>query len=97
MAHIGTVKFDALRALGYSGALTDMILAWQLANGGTTPTMPDSFAEMAAAQLTAAGGTPTGHAATDWYLLMLRLLGAEGGHYNDLTARFWAELGGVFP
>ena len=37
MATVTDAKFDALRAAGHTGSLTDMLLAWYQANGATSP------------------------------------------------------------
>lgn len=46
-----TCEWNRLRALGYTGALSDMELAWLQANGATSTNLPDAWMEF----LTAAG------------------------------------------
>ena len=94
------LKFAALRAQGFLGAIPEMTLAWLKANGATSDTIPDAWAEMLAVQLSLAGGVATGHRADDWYKL-LELLGyatAGGRDLNQINERerlFWGN-GGVF-
>jgi len=96
------LKFQAMRALGLTGAIPEMTLAWLKANGATSASIPDAWNEMLAAQFTAAGISDkyTGHRADDWYYLLEHLGYATAGgrdlnQINERERLFWGN-GGAF-
>jgi len=95
MPALTDVRFDALRALGFTGATSDMLLQWLQANGATSSSVPDAWNEMLAVQLLSGN---TGQRSDDWRQL-LATLGyaalAGSAQVNDMELAFW-EAGGTF-
>lgn len=89
MPTLSDERFQALRDQGFTGATSDMILQWLLANGATTPCVPDAWKEM----LLANTGLPeeTYHRNDYWYQL-LEDLGYDG-QMNDREMAFWEDGG----
>ena len=88
MATLNDAKFAALRAQGYTGAMSDMTLQWLQANGATSNSISDAWLEMLVAQ----GIAPNTHRGDGWY----DYLGLRGytGSINDRELAFWLD-GGV--
>jgi len=82
-------KFASLRAQGHAGAVPDMTLLWLQANGATSPSIPDAWAEM----LSSKGFDP--QRSDSWYEY-LGSIGFTQGHINDREMAFWLA-GGVLP
>lgn len=96
MATLTDARFDALRALGYTGATSDMLLQWLQANGATSPSVPDAWVEMLAIKVLSGF---TGSRSTDWPALLTTLgYGTISGsdQVNDMELAFW-EAGGTLP
>lgn len=85
--HITDLKFDALRAQGHTGAVSEMMLAWLQADGATSNKLNDAWREM----LTSKGFT-TGNNNDDWYALLGSLGFTEKGR-NSRERDFWAAGG----
>lgn len=88
MTTLADAKFDALRFLGFTGAVNDMTLQWLQAKAGVTANaLPDAWREF----LDTAVAGPTGQFNDDWYAY----LGAQGhtGSLNDRELQFWIAQG----
>jgi hypothetical protein len=90
MPALSDVKFDALRVLGHTGAMSDMTLQWLQAGGATSDSTTDAWVEMLAIKLTVP--TPVGVRNDDWFAY-LRAKGYTGT-LNDMELAFWVA-GGV--
>ena len=86
MPTLSDARFDALRDQGFTGATSDMLQAWLLANGATSPSIPDAWYEM----LVSLGYS--GSRSDMWY----EYLGDQGyeGNISDRELGFWSD-GGV--
>lgn len=84
---VSDAKFEALRNQGFTGANSDMIQQWLVANGATKGATPDMWLEMLAFQ-----GFGDTHRNDGWYQL-LGSLGFEGS-LSDRELAFW-ESGGL--
>ena len=83
-------RFAALRAQGFTGATSDMLLQWLQANGATSNAVPDAWQEMLAAN-----GFTYGQRNDSWYAF-LGSLGYEGS-LNDREMGFWGSGGTISP
>jgi len=101
MPQLSDVRFATLRALGYTGSTSDMLLAWlQSAPFGGTITEPNATVPDAwRAALLAAGGSGD-YQRDDWWYAYL---GQQGytGQLNDRELAFWlaqfeAATGGAY-
>jgi hypothetical protein len=92
MPALSDARFDALRALGYTGATNDMILQWLQANGATSPALPDAWMEMLLFQ---ADGAFTGGQRNDRWYTLLALNGFLAKDINQRELDFWLA-GGTF-
>ena len=90
MATLMDARFEALRAQGFTGATSDMLLQWLQANGATSNALPDAWAEMLLSQ-----GFLQPLRSDAWYQL-LGDLGFEG-NMNDRQLQFWLDGGGILP
>lgn len=74
-------RFATLRGLGYAGTTSDMLLAWLLDNGASSPQITDAWSEFLAAK------GFSGHRNDAWY----EYLGSLGytGTVNDRESAFW--------
>jgi hypothetical protein len=90
MTTLSDAKFAALRTQLFTGAMSDMTLAWLQANGATSSSIPDAWREMLIAQGADAG---TYHRNDAWY----QVLGDLGytGSLPDRELAFWKD-GGTF-
>ena len=89
MATLVDAKWDALST--YPGAMSDKTLAWLQANGATSNSIPDAWAEM----LTAQGyPVPEEYHRNDAWFQLLRDAGYTGS-MNDMELPFWQD-GGSF-
>lgn len=81
-------RFAALRAQGFTGATSDMLLQWLQANGSTAKAVPDAWKEMLESQ-----GHAYGHRNDSWFNF-LSDLGYEGS-LNDREMQFWQNGGTI--
>lgn len=91
MPTLSDERFGSLRAQGFTGATSDMMLQWLQANGATSPAVPDAWEEMLAIQ-----GFPYGHRNDSWYAF-LESLGYSQGQLNDRELAFWQDGGVLSP
>lgn len=100
MASLTDVRFETLRALGYSGATSDMLLAWLQAGGpaagiptGPLKTVPDAWeANLKLLDTENPTFTPTGdYQRNDWWYEYLGFLGYTG-NMNDRELGYWLDL-----
>jgi len=91
MATLNDSKFATLRALGHTGAMSDMVLQWLQANGATSKAVTDSWMEMLVYE------DETSSQRNDaWYNLLDGLAPVEiGRQLNDLEMWFWSGSGGA--
>jgi hypothetical protein len=94
MATIMDARFAALRAQGFLGATSDMIIGWLQFYGAVSPSIPDAWREMLFAQ------TPTFDPDTyqrnDYWYTLLATLGYSG-QLNDRELMFWLDGGIIGP
>ena len=88
MTTLNDARFNALRAIGHTGATNDMLVTWLQDGGAISNCLPDAWLEMLAAH------SLIGHRNDTWYAL-LGDLGFEG-QINDRELAFWLG-GGVLP
>jgi len=86
MPTVSDARFDALRDQGFTGATNDMLLQWLLANGATTPALPDAWAEMLIAQ-----GYDPYQRNDSWYAFLGDL--GYTGSISDREIGFWGDGG----
>lgn len=88
--NINDTIFNALGALGYTGALNDRLLQWLQANGATSGNVMDAWRQMLQTQ----GATNSNIDAA-----LFELLGALGytGHINERLRAFFADGGSFGP
>ena len=85
-------KFDALRALGHTGTISDMMVTWLQADGAVSESVVDAWDEMLSFQ----GFKDFGHRNDMWYAL----LGDRGFTAGTLAERefdFWTAGGLIVP
>ena len=94
MAALSDLRFQALRSLGYTGATSDMLLAWLKAESGYTGwSVPDAWK----AYLEVKVVTPPGdYLRSDWWYAYLGEQGYEG-NMNDREYGFWYDLANPVP
>lgn len=89
MATLNDAKFEALRALGFTGAISDMTLQWLQDNGATSGAISDAWHEA----LFATGlVTEPFHINDAWFAVL-----GTGGHIgsiNDRELSFWENYTG---
>ena len=90
MATLSDARFESLRAQGFEGATSDMLLLWLQANGATSPAIPDAWAEMLAAN-----GFSYGQRNDSWYAFLGSL--GNTGQLNDREMQFWESGGTINP
>lgn len=83
-------RFDALRAQGFTGSTSDMLLQWLQANGAVSNALTDAWSEFLDGQ-----GFTYGQYNDSWYAY-LGSLGYEG-QINDRELPFWMNGGVVSP
>lgn len=90
MGNINSDMFSALGAQGFTGSISDRLLAYYRANGASSRNIDDALREMLIAQ----GATPA-HVNDMWY----QVLGGLGftGSLNDRLSAFWADGGSFGP
>lgn len=88
MPTISDDKFAALRALGFTGALNDMTLAWLKSKGATANTINDAWHQIFNLMEAPAGSL------SDRLFAWYRSLGYVGS-MSDMEAQYWADSGGV--
>ena len=91
MTTLTDARFEALRALGYTGTTNDMLLQWLQFNGATSPCLPDAWLEyLNSIEILGAIGQRNDR----WY----QLLGLAGytGQLNDRELAFWEGGGAEF-
>jgi hypothetical protein len=107
MPQLSDVRFAALRALGFTGSTSDMLLAWLQSTplGGTPPAVPpnavpDAWREALVAANTASPFASGEYQRNDWWYAYL---GQQGftGQLNDRELAFWlaqfeAATGGAY-
>ena len=83
-----SLKFTYLRALGYTGALPEMELAWLQANGATSSHISDAWREFLVSALTGLAATQyIGHI-TSMKFYYFGLLGHTGA-VADRERKYW--------
>ena len=90
MPALSDERFASLRAQGFTGATSDMLLQWLQANGASANAIPDAWQEMLASN-----GFPYGQRNDSWYAF-LGSLGHEG-NMNDREMGFWESGGTISP
>ena len=93
MATLIDTKFLALRAAGYTGAKTDMELAWLQDNGATSGSLRTAWDEF----LTAAGFPKADGGISDRQFAWLEDLGVTGETLTDQWMDFWTDFTTYFP
>ena len=83
------VKYAALAALGYEGALPDRELQWLQANGATSNILPQAWSEMVASK-----GYGYPYAVQNGWMFVLKDQGYTGA-LPDMEWHFWNN-GGTF-
>lgn len=93
MPCLSDCRFDSLRAQGFTGATSDMLLQWLQANGAASPSVPDAWKEMLLAQT----GLPAEnyHRMDYWRTFLINLGAPMTDSMNDLEQWFWCDLGGI--
>lgn len=88
MATINDCKFNALRTLGFTGAINDMELAWLQSLGATSGQVNDAWLEVAGAGQF-----------NDQVMAYMITEGAVGDQFNDVKLDFWCNVmgGGTTP
>lgn len=91
MPALSDVRFAALRSLGYTGATSDMLLAWLIDQSIAIPpavTVPDAWANFLNENI------PVGAGAYDRNDYWFGYLGEQGyvGQMNDREIQFWLNL-----
>ena len=83
MPTLTDTKFETLRALGYTGTVSDMMLQFLQGKGATSNNLPDAWREF----LDLVVVSPTGQKNDDWFTY----LGTQGhtGSLNDRELQFW--------
>lgn len=85
MAVLIDCRFDALRALGYTGSVNDMLYVYWLDQGGTGNQLNDRWFSALGAL-----GQTEGSLNDRWYAY-LGSLGYEG-QINDRETQYWCDL-----
>jgi hypothetical protein len=91
MATTGDCKFNALRGLGYTGAMPEMTLEWLQDVGATSPALPDAWREFLDLE-----GFTSGNRNDDWWGFLDKDAPVEIGRtLPDLEHWFWCvSMGG---
>ena len=82
------VRFQALRALGYTGTVSDMLLPWLQSEGATANNIPDAWREMLIGHLPSQAGA---YQRSDWWYAYLGSLGFTG-NMNDRELAYWVNV-----
>ncbi len=90
MAQLNDCKFVALRTLGHTGAIGDMMRQWAQANGGTS-----NGVGLATLQALQTNGASSNNLDVAWREALV-LLGIAIGNRNGMEKKFWCSYGGVF-
>jgi len=86
MPALADVKFEALRSLGHTGSINDMMLQWLVAKEPTAKTINDGRQLFMATSL---GIAATGQWNTDWFAYLRGQL--YTGSLNDMELEFWTD------
>ena len=89
MPNISDAKFAALRALGHTGAISDMVLQWLQSQGATSVCMSDAWKEYLIVVLPT--NEPENYQRNDWWYEYLGTQGHEGA-MNDRELSFWLSF-----
>jgi hypothetical protein len=89
MPELNDCRFDALIALGHTGATNEMLLAWAQAGGATSNNLNDALLEYLLLN------NATSNNLNDAWVESLSFAGYTGTR-NDMELDFWCNGGGVF-
>lgn len=92
MATLVDCRFESLRSQGFTGTTSDMLLQWLLANGATTPTIPDAWDEVLTILVGAGQYNDRWH---EW--LLTNGYGFDGEQIHDMEMFFWCNGGLLVP
>jgi hypothetical protein len=87
VALVNDKMFAALRGLGFTGAVPDMLLEYYQANGATSPALPDAEREF----LLAVYPAGTSKQVSDLWFGYLRSQGYTGS-VSDMLLQYWTAL-----
>lgn len=90
MAQLNDCKHTALRAAGYVGSVSDMLLQWAQANGGISGDV-----STATLQALKVNGATSDNISDAWHEALVAL-GIAAGSRNDMELEFWCIYNGVF-
>ena len=87
-------KFEALRAQGFTGSMSDMTLQWLQANGATSNQIPDAWNEVLSILVSTAGAN-----SDRWYVYLKDsgFGGTDQNQINDMELAFWLAGGLLTP
>ena len=81
MSQLNDCKYNALRALGFTGHINDMELAWLKSVGATANQINDAWLEVAGAGQY-----------NDQVMAYMIAQGAVGEQFNDVQLSFWCDV-----
>lgn len=91
MAQLNDQRFIALRLLGFTGGVNEMLLAWLQNGGATSNSLSDAWIEWL--DIVTIGGV--GNRSDDWHSYLIQSgydVAANSSQTSDMELVFWQDL-----